>query len=153
GLVGALLWVQSRPNAIPMHFEAPVTAVLVCLVFVTVFTLMLRHAEIVFGPIFAYELVAVTRRGQHFGLRVLVGGVLLCAIYFVYADHVRGYDLFADPFNESQVLSLQEQAVFAESFFNTTTIVQLILIFLLTPLVVADAIAREKENRTLEFLL
>src|SRR5262249_2492874 len=153
GLIVALFWVQSRPRAIPIHLEAPVTVGLICLILFTVTALIWRYAETLLGPLFAYELIAVTRRGQQFGLRVLIAGVLLFAIYFVYSGHVRGYDLFNDPFDDKQILSTQEQAGFAESFLNTTTIVQLALIFLLTPLVVADAIARERENRTLEFLL
>ena len=30
-----------------------------------------------FGPLFGYDLVASTRRGQHLGLRLLVAAVLL----------------------------------------------------------------------------
>jgi ABC-type transport system involved in multi-copper enzyme maturation permease subunit len=101
-----------------------------------------------FGPLFGYDLVASTRRGQHLGLRLLVAIVLLGGLYLLYAG--KGFDPFEDTSNRK--LSPKEMANLAEGFAATVMGVQFAMVLLLTPPLVGEAIAREKERRTLEFL-
>src|SRR5438067_2198943 len=101
-----------------------------------------------FGPLFGYDLVASTRRGQHLGLRLLVAVVLLGGLYLLYVG--KGFDPFEDMSNRK--LRPQEMANLAEGFAATVIGVQFVIVLLLTPPLVGEAIAREKERRTLEFL-
>jgi len=101
-----------------------------------------------FGPLFGYDLVASTRRGQHLGLRLLVAIVLLAGLYLLYTG--QGFDPFEDTTNKR--LRPQEMARLAEGFAATVIGVQFAMVLLLTPPVIGEAIAREKERRTLEFL-
>jgi ABC-type transport system involved in multi-copper enzyme maturation permease subunit len=77
---------------------------------------------------------------------------MLVAIFFVYFTHTNDYDLFADPFKTSRLLSANELANMANALVGWCLIVQFVAVLLLTPAVVADAIAREKERRALDFL-
>src|SRR5215207_2244312 len=104
------------------------------------------------GPLFGYDLVAATRRGQHTGLRILVAALLLVTLYGVYAFRVRGFDPFADPFAPVPALAPNDMADLARDFALWCMVVQFGAVILLTPTVVADAIAREKERRALDFL-
>jgi ABC-type transport system involved in multi-copper enzyme maturation permease subunit len=106
----------------------------------------------VFGPLFGYDLVAATRRGQHSGLRVLVAFLLLATLYVVYTMKVRGFDPFINPFESGPRIDPKDMAEFAKTFFEWCMIVQFAAVILITPIVVADAIAREKERRALDFL-
>jgi ABC-type transport system involved in multi-copper enzyme maturation permease subunit len=106
----------------------------------------------VFGPLFGYDLVASTRRGQHTGLRVLISVALLFTLYVVYSLKVRGFDPFANPFTPGPQVNPADMANFADVFASWCLIVQFAAIILITPIVVADAIAREKERRALDFL-
>src|SRR5438034_8685525 len=101
-----------------------------------------------FGPLFFYDLVASTRRGQHLGLRLLVAAVLLGGLYLLYVG--KGFDPFEDMSNRRVPAS--EMASLAEGFAATCLGVQFVIVLLLTPPLVGEAIAREKERRTLEFL-
>jgi ABC-type transport system involved in multi-copper enzyme maturation permease subunit len=101
-----------------------------------------------FGPLFGYDLVASTRRGQHLGLRLLVAAILLGGLYLLYVG--KGFDPFEDASNRR--VPPKEMASLAEGFAATVMGVQFALVLLLTPPLVGEAIAREKERRTLEFL-
>src|SRR5262249_20751631 len=101
-----------------------------------------------FGPLLGYDLVASTRRGQHLGLRLIVAAVLLRGLYLLYVG--KGMDPFEDMTNKR--VRPQEMANLAEGFAATVMAVQLVMVLLLTPPLVGEAIAREKERRTLEFL-
>lgn len=105
-----------------------------------------------FGPIFAYDLVASTRRGQHTGLRVLVAVLLLFTLYVVYTLNVSGFDPFGNPFAEHARINPKQMANFADYFAKGCLTVQFAAVILLTPTIVADAIARDKERRALDFL-
>src|SRR5947208_14115319 len=101
------------------------------------------------GPLFHYDLVNSTRRGQHSLLRCLTAVVLLITLLVGYSSYVRGFDL-SHPFASSSLMDPREQESFANWFMIACLTVQMIGLFLVTPVVVADTIAREKENRTLE---
>src|SRR3954469_25905039 len=104
------------------------------------------------GPLFGYDLVAATRRGQHTGLRILVASLLLFTFYAVYSFTVRGFDPFADPFAPGPRIDPKHMAELAASLPLCCWIVQFGAVVLLAPTIVADAIAREKERRALDFL-
>ena len=104
------------------------------------------------GPLFGYDLIASTRRGQHAGLRVFIAVLLLITLYVVYASRVHGFDPFENPFKAGMAIDPRESQGFARSFVTWFMIVQFGAIILITPVVVADAIAREKERRALDFL-
>jgi ABC-type transport system involved in multi-copper enzyme maturation permease subunit len=104
------------------------------------------------SPLFSYDLVASTRRGQHAALRVLIASVLLFVIFFVYISFSHDYELLLHPFQPSRLMDAQTYANFANTFASWCIAVQFLAVLMLTPSVVADAIAREKERRALDFL-
>src|SRR5438094_5443154 len=95
------------------------------------------------GPLFGYDLVASTRRGQHLGLRLLTAVVLLGGLYLLYVG--QGFDPFEGTPN--RLVPPNEMARLAEGFAGTVLAVQLIMVLLLTPPLIGEAIAREKERR------
>ena len=105
----------------------------------------------IIGPLFAYDLVASTRRGQHVGLRVLIATLLLLVLYCVYSFELHT-DPLANPFKPGPTVAINAMAGFANTFAIWCIVVQMLAVLLVTPIVVADAIAREKERRALDFL-
>lgn len=103
------------------------------------------------GPLFHYDLVNSTRRGQHTLLRCLTAALLLVTLLLGYTLHVHSFDPF-QPFAAPPAMQPRDQSNFANWFMMACLVVQMIGLFLLTPMIVSDSIAREKENRTLEFL-
>src|SRR5262245_55222391 len=103
------------------------------------------------GPLFHYDLVNSTRRGQHNLLRCPTAIVLLITLLVGYSSYVHGFDAL-HPFAAAPLMSPRDQENFANWFMIACLIVQMVGMFLVAPGVVADTIAREKENRTLEFL-
>jgi len=77
--------------------------------------------------------------------------VLLITLLVGYSSFVTGFDL-THPFASSPLMAPRDQQNFANWFMIACLAVQMVGLFLVVPVVVADAIAREKENRTLEFL-
>jgi ABC-type transport system involved in multi-copper enzyme maturation permease subunit len=102
-----------------------------------------------FGPVLPYDLVRTTRRGRYALFRCVYLAILLLTIYLLYEGFARRtrYDL------TSRGVSPHQLAEFGESFFVTFMVVQLVTVYLITPIYTANAIAEEKERRTLEFLL
>jgi len=103
------------------------------------------------GPLFYYDLVTATRRGQHSLLRAAAASALLLTLLVGYASHVRGFNLL-HPFTELPLMDPREPQQFATWFMFACLTVQTICVFLISPMVVADAIARDRETRMLEFL-
>jgi ABC-type transport system involved in multi-copper enzyme maturation permease subunit len=89
------------------------------------------------------ELVRSARRTRYFLLRVGYGVVLLVAMAFHY--------LLA--FGMQGAGSVQAAAAFAASFLHTFAILQLCAVVLLGPALLAGTVARERQQRTLEYLL
>src|SRR5436305_1492566 len=102
------------------------------------------------GPLFRYDLVASSRKGQHLGLRLIVGIVLLGGLYLLYVG--QGFDPYDDLFQPKRKVDPKQMSSLAEGFAATCLIVQFAMVLLLVPPVIGEAIAREKERRTLEFL-
>jgi ABC-type transport system involved in multi-copper enzyme maturation permease subunit len=104
-----------------------------------------------FGPVFFYDLVRSSRRGEQVGHRcvyaLLLVGVLATVYLSWFPNQALTYLL------HSTSMTLGARARFAASFFTSFMSAQLVVVFLITPLYTASAIAEQKERRTLDFLL
>jgi ABC-type transport system involved in multi-copper enzyme maturation permease subunit len=108
-----------------------------------------------FGPVLFYDLLRTTRRGRHVWLRCMYAGLLLAALFWIYASWFAGTSqrqglaaLFVDA-----SLPAHELPEFAGDFFATFMTVQFLAVIVLTPTYVAGSISEEKERRSLDFLL
>jgi ABC-type transport system involved in multi-copper enzyme maturation permease subunit len=98
-----------------------------------------------FGPVLPYDLVRVARRGRYIMLRAVFALVLLGLLYLSYRSYGRGLESgWGDP---------KELAKFAEHFFHLFLLTQFVMVYILTPAYVGDAIAEEKQRGTLDYLL
>jgi ABC-type transport system involved in multi-copper enzyme maturation permease subunit len=98
-----------------------------------------------FGPILAYDLIRMARRGRYIWLRGLYALALLGVFLLLYFNH----PLSA----HAEFAPAQMQADFAEKFFHLFMLAQFVVVLLLTPAYVGDAISEEKERRTIDYLL
>ena len=96
------------------------------------------------GPVFFFELLRGSRRRVHLG-RVAYA---LLLFFFVAYTHVVYVEL-----DRHRDTTPQDQAEVAATFFIVFFVIQMVVILFLTPVMVAGAIAEEKERRTLEFIL
>jgi ABC-type transport system involved in multi-copper enzyme maturation permease subunit len=96
------------------------------------------------GPVFFFEALRGSRRHVHLS-RVVLALILLIAVVYIWLVMTQ-IDVYRAP-------DLQLQARLANTFFGAFFGVQLVVIGLMTPVMVAGAIAEEKERRTLEFVL
>lgn len=98
-----------------------------------------------FGPVLFYDLVRLARRSRYILIRTAYAGFLLLLLTWMY--------LTVADFSRSQPVNSGRMAEFAEAFFATFLSIQFAVAALLTPVYTAGAIASEKEQKTLEFLL
>ncbi|MFO0812949.1 MAG: ABC transporter permease [Gemmatales bacterium] len=98
----------------------------------------------VFGPIFAKDLAEMVRHWRHYLYRCLLAAAALTALWIVFAEGQR----YA-PRQPGAILPL---ASVAEQFFHSYMWVQFLAVLLLTPLMLAGAIAGERERKTLDLL-
>lgn len=96
------------------------------------------------GPVFLYELLRASRHWVHVK-RVVYIAIILGVVSYSYFIQTS----FGSPYAQG----LRDQAELAHNLFLSYAGVQIGLVGLLTPLMVAGAIAEEKERRTLEFIL
>ncbi len=101
----------------------------------------------IFGPVLPVELVTSSRRARYFIVRVLYGAVLLLTVWTQYEISLRWRISNGDP------LSPSDLAEFAQGFFESFAIIQVLTVLLLTPAMVAGTVSEEKERRTIEYLL
>jgi ABC-type transport system involved in multi-copper enzyme maturation permease subunit len=101
------------------------------------------------GPVAHFELVKIARRRRTFVLRFVFGLILLGSIAAQYA----GFDDQLHPWHDRGPLSLREMAEFGQTLFLALTVTQAVLVLGLTPALVADAIASERQTKTLHYLL
>jgi ABC-type transport system involved in multi-copper enzyme maturation permease subunit len=107
----------------------------------------------IFGPMFRYELVRLTRRGQLPRLRALLVGLLLAGLFVTYLKQFQGRDRKAFLLGGSETkLSIDQTAQFAGNFFIAFLTAQLAAVLLITPAVAGSAITEEKERGTLDHL-
>lgn len=107
----------------------------------------------IIGPLFAWDLTRLARRGQDAKSRTLLALVLLATMIIfamVWFRTLSVSDLF---FGTERLLSIQESAVFAEQFARSLMLAQLLVLVLLTPAYAAGSIAEEKELQSWAFLL
>jgi hypothetical protein len=107
-----------------------------------------------FGPVFFYDLVRTARRGRSFLLRCIYATALLVMLFLGYSEWFGSSAMdWMSVFQQDNYVPPGQMAYFAEDFFISFLIVQIGMVFLLTPAYTATAIAEEKERRTLDFLL
>src|SRR5581483_11568548 len=101
-----------------------------------------------------YDLVRSGRRGSAVALRIVYLGLLFVVLFFLYWEVMWSQqtgDLFDVLFKST--MHKNEAPKFAQAFFSVFMVVQFLMVFLLTPVYTAGAIAEEKDRKTLEFLL
>jgi ABC-type transport system involved in multi-copper enzyme maturation permease subunit len=101
------------------------------------------------GPLCYFELVRMARRGRLFALRFAFGLILLGIVGFNYLGLSRPMGLWSG----AGALSIGEMARFGEAIFASIMAAQAALVLGLTPALVADAIASERQRKTLDHLL
>jgi ABC-type transport system involved in multi-copper enzyme maturation permease subunit len=100
----------------------------------------------VLGPVFRYDLVRVARRQRLALWRAAYGLGLLAALFVLYVSALPDAWL-------GGTVSDKDAAAFATRFFNVFTAVQFAAVILITPALAANAVAEERANNTLPFLL
>lgn len=96
-----------------------------------------------FGPVLFYDMVRTARRSRYVIIRTLILALLVAVLFLVWFTY----------YVERHLDDRQRASRLAETFFEWYTIVQLIIVTLLTPAYVAGAVSEEKDRKTLEFLL
>lgn len=96
------------------------------------------------GPIFNVELLTIARRTRYFWIRTAYASILLFALGLVYQSFT-GLRTFMG--NDIQMI-----ARFSLAFFSVFAWLQLLVIVMLGPAMVAGTIATERERRTIEYL-
>jgi ABC-type Na+ efflux pump permease subunit len=103
------------------------------------------------GPVFAFELVRIARRRRFFVARFVFGLILfgIIAIHFLpFLDTTRRW---TSPFRPN--VSIKELSTLGQSLSISLIVAQMVLVLGLTPALVADAIASERQRKTLHDLL
>ncbi|MHC5537840.1 ABC transporter permease [Singulisphaera rosea] len=103
------------------------------------------------GPVAHFELVRLARRGRFFSLRFGFGLILLAIVGINYWS-LFGFVWFGNDLGTGEV-SGRQLTWFARALFTSMTLAQAVLVLVLTPAVVADAIASERHRKTLHDLL
>src|SRR5947209_10204371 len=98
------------------------------------------------GPVFRYDLVRVARRQPLALWRAAYGLGLLLALFVLYVTALPDAWL-------GGTVTDKDAAGFATRFFGVFTAVQFAAVILITPALAANAVAEERANNTLPFLL
>lgn len=101
-----------------------------------------------FGPVFTLNLQTTARRWRFFAVRLAYVLILFIAVLLEYYSY----------YSQAQYagyggVSRSGQANFANEFFTTFAVLQMLVVLLVTPALVATTIAQERERRTLDYLL
>jgi ABC-type transport system involved in multi-copper enzyme maturation permease subunit len=99
----------------------------------------------VFGPVFQFELLTTARRARYYLLRALYGLILLGIITLSHQDQFRGV--------LRTEYTIRDLAQFGETIFWVFVLCQNLAVLLLTPALVAGAVADERQRKTLHYLL
>jgi ABC-type transport system involved in multi-copper enzyme maturation permease subunit len=100
-----------------------------------------------FGPVVSLEMITSARRARYFAVRVLYALLLFVVLWINYSALMSRRMASPDGTMSTRVL-----AEFSNAFFTTFTVVQLGAVLMLTPAMIAGAIAQERERRTIEYL-
>src|SRR5690348_16627795 len=101
------------------------------------------------GPVFYFELVRTARRRRTFALRFVFGLIVLGVVA---ASYLGEYGL-GPMWSGARSLSLRELAQFGQALFAAIMATQAVLVLGLMPALAADAIASERQRKTLHYLL
>jgi ABC-type transport system involved in multi-copper enzyme maturation permease subunit len=105
------------------------------------------------GPLFAWDIIRLARRGQDARSRVILASVLFVTLVGFTTIWFRTTDLEALFFGKNQFADIKESARFAEQFMLAMLLAQMAVLVFLTPAYAAGSIADEKERRTWPFLM
>src|SRR4051812_3366239 len=109
----------------------------------------LETRPMITGPVFPFELVRIAPQNPTFVLRFVFGLIVLVIIALNYL----GQSGPMRPWYRPGTVSMGELARFGQTLFATIMAAQAALILGLTPSLVADAIASERQRKTLHYLL
>jgi len=107
---------------------------------------MQRALSVLLGPVFAKEMVEISRRRRYFLNRVLYGAALLAALVFGWYE-ARGWRAYSGSNN-----SIQLAARIASELFTSLCVIQYVAVYLFVPMFVAGVVAMEREDKTLDLL-
>lgn len=141
------LWLGQARMALPLQLALWLGVLVAVAVLVRA-----RWAQL-FGPVFLYDLIRTTRRGQYFSQRCIYAFLLLILLFLVYIAFFGNRLSDLGDLIVGTYLPMSEVTKFADAFFNSFMCLQYVMILLLTPVAAAGAIAEEKERRTLDYLL
>lgn len=100
------------------------------------------------GPVFAAELLTISRRARYYAMRVLYGMILLFVFWMTYHEFVESRGG-----RQRGGYSLNEMTLFASQTFALFATTQVLAVMAITPALVAGTIASEKQRKTLHYLL
>jgi ABC-type transport system involved in multi-copper enzyme maturation permease subunit len=101
------------------------------------------------GPVFHFELVRTARRRRTFALRFVFGLIVLGIVAASYLGEYGPEQMWTG----ARSLSLGESAQFGQALFAAMMAAQAALVLGLMPALAADAIASERQRKTLHYLL
>src|SRR5215813_13128095 len=103
-----------------------------------------RSVPMLPGPVFTFEMITAARRGRFYTIRAFYALVLLLILWSIHSAWLSASE---------GVIPARMLPWFGLSAFGGIAIGQEILVLLLTPALVAGAIADEKRRKTLHYLL
>lgn len=103
---------------------------------------MISWFSAMLGPIFAKEMVEMSRRVRYYAIRVLLGSAMLYALFVVLSQHRAA----------SGVMQLRDKSVVAQAFVSRVGVLQFVAIYLLVPLFLCGIVTAERDAQTLEQL-
>ncbi len=98
------------------------------------------------GPVFQAELLTLSRRGRFFVGRTLYGLLVLFIVGTTYQS-------MSQPYKFSGGIPIDVLASFGEAIFTAFAWLQGLILLLMTPALVAGAIAEERQRKTLHYLM
>jgi ABC-type transport system involved in multi-copper enzyme maturation permease subunit len=151
--LAVLLVVAGVTCSVVLNARLPVSGHLLVWILLLPFIawLVRRDGQPFFGPVFFYDLVRSSHRGEQVGHRCLYAILLICVLAGVYWSWFP--NLGIEHLMRSRSMTVSQRARLAGSFFTSFMTAQFAIVFLITPLYTASAIAEQKERRTLDFLL
>lgn len=105
---------------------------------------MLRPLTALLGPIFAKEMIEISRRARYYFNRVLYGSALLIAAFAVWQEN-------SGKLSRTSGL-LEAMAELANELFLTVSCMQCAAVFLFVPIFLCGVISSEREERTIDLL-
>ena len=96
------------------------------------------------GPVFTFEMMTAARRGRFYSIRAFYATVLLLILWTIFSGWASTSD---------GEVPIRMMPWFGLSAFGAIAVGQEILVLILTPALVAGAIADEKRRKTLHYLL